>query len=338
MTNDRRTPRRPELPGLPSKSATNPSAAVAPHVSARSSRPQFLESLVPILGGLALIAGAWEASADHIRVFSSPYPLWILLAVNGGIALVAGVVSIFIVEPNAPTADVPDVVLVPRKEWESLQRRLRASGREPRRPDGVGPDRSPFEPARVVPAVGASRVSDNGPTRYDPAPQRPARSGRTLPGGPLGRERALLELQCIAEGALFASQNLGSAELSKLVDDASPDLTRIAAILDVAGSELESPSELLLRLLRLHAFMQVLPSGGRFTVESTRRLAIRLKGKISREDPPHDSGGATVLVGPDPDEVDAISRELAPERDGPSRDSVTRRRPSLGQTTAASPS
>jgi hypothetical protein len=97
---------------------------------------QLFARLFPFLVSAPLLAGAWLASADHVRILSSPFPLWIILALNGVIAAVAGAIALFSTG-DGPIDDAPEMIRVPRSEWESLQRRqaLAQCVTESRRPD-----------------------------------------------------------------------------------------------------------------------------------------------------------------------------------------------------------
>jgi hypothetical protein len=278
----------------------DPSPPVEANLPDRSPRHRLRESLgrrstecfLLAAGGSGLLAGAWDAALNHVRLFSSTYPLWILLALNGAIALATAVAAAFVPDPEVLLAEDPGTVRVPREEWESLQRRFRPVPQEVRRGDRGRPVPSLHGLGRVSSASGVPRsrgtLTTNGSW---------ARSGTTTTRKPalattLGREEALLELHCIADGALFASDNLGSDELAGLINDSSADLTRIADTLNTEIDEGESSSQLLIRLLRRHAIMRAPPIGGRITVASIGKLATRLNclGPKGRLPPPRVSG------------------------------------------------
>jgi hypothetical protein len=275
---------------------------------------RFRDSILLFLAGGALLGAAWASAAHQVRVFSSPYPLWILLALNAAIAMMAGVAAGFVVEPDPTSEDDAGLVRVPRSEWESLQRRLRNSGRENSR-------RDPVAPLLVVPEVDPGASCPSAPPtpifRFLPSPPVDLTTGileTDLPGVRYRREQGLLELQYIAEGALFASDNLGAVELAGLIEDSRSALLRISQTLGVLGQEGENPSELLIRLLRLHWKMKETPLGGRFTVANIGRLANRLIRELDPNSLATSFGLPRNELGVPDAEFDAIDRELAPTR------------------------
>jgi hypothetical protein len=330
----------PDDPAFSPGSGPNLTEEIPRPESGEPARGRIAESLLLALAGGGLLAGAWAASVHHLRVFSSPYPLWILLALNGVFALGTGVVAVFVPDSGPFILDGPDVIRVPRDEWEALQRRLRPVGQRSQRPAGVAlvpfehkldpglsaPSVAPsveFIPAQSIPVqnIPAQAVPVQAiPVQPIPALLPPTYPSPTELSAAPRREQALAELQSIAEGALFASENLRSEELKGLVDDSSADLARIARTLDVGVLDGEGPSQLLIRLLRLHTAMQAPPSGGRFAVASVGQLATRLNVQGSRLGLGPSPKSSSSRLRPASDDFDAIAREMAPAVDGPRRE------------------
>jgi hypothetical protein len=298
---------------------------------------QFSDGLLLALAGLGLLAGAEYSSLHHLRVFSSPFPLWILIALNGAIALVAGVAAACMPDPAPPRPEDPNVLRIPRKEWDSLQRRLRLAGLESAWPDNTGLLRLQRDLDRGGSPEPASSTMEHPPGANLPGAPRQVGAGRLSPAAAGGRERALLELQCIAEGALFASENLSVEEVEGLIDDSSADLIRIAKSLDVGWIDGERSSELLIRLLRLHITMRTPPSGGRFAVASIGQLATRLQCRGRKSTPPPVLATPADQVRTPSDEFDAISRELAPVDDSASRGPTRSQRATGRESASANP-
>jgi hypothetical protein len=337
VTNHRTLPAHPVLPRLSSRSGGDRSEHLPRPGWPEVLRRQFSDGLLLALAGVGLLAGAGYSSLHHLRVFSSPFPLWILLAVNGAIALVAGVAAACMPEPTPPRPEDPDVLRVPRKEWDSLQRRLRLAGLESAWPDNTGLlrlQRELDQGGSLGPASSAMQHPTGG---TGSGPMLVTRAGRPSPAVAREREHLLLELQCIAEGALFASENLRVEEVEGLIDDSSADLIRIAKSLDVKLIDGERTSELLIRLLRLHMIMTTPPAGGRFAVASIGQLANRLQCRGRSSTPPPVPATAAVQVGTPSDEFDAISRELAPADDSTSREPTKPQKSTGRQPGAASP-
>ena len=85
-----------------------------------SIRVRLHAGLPLLLLGSVLLGGAWAASADRLRIFSWPYPVWILLAMNATVILGAAFVGAFIREPSTLAEDDPELVHIPRARWESI--------------------------------------------------------------------------------------------------------------------------------------------------------------------------------------------------------------------------
>jgi hypothetical protein len=271
-----------------------------------------------LLAGVAFWAGAWAASAGRIRVFGSPYPLWILLALNGTVAAIAGMASVFVTEADRPTGEDPEVVRVPRVQWESLQRR-------------AGVERPPSRPApRAVTIPAWSEVDHVALTANPVLPAKsllppppvpvsaPSPSRAQVPASPLRLEMGLLELQGIARGAIYTGEKLGSEELRTLLDGSSDDLTQISVLVGEPRRPGEASSALLVRLLRLLPTIQGLPPG-RFNVADWDRLAGRLSTMIPARTPARDSRdhprSSRADVGAAMDELESVLRDLEPESD-----------------------
>jgi hypothetical protein len=124
---DRRTGHRHPI----SREPPAPRAVIA-GTTVEPASGQFRSSLYLFLVSAPLLAGAWIASVDHIRLFSSPYPLWIILALDGIVAALAGTLGLFYGDGDRPIDDDPETVRVPRAEWESVQRRLAVAQRSTR--------------------------------------------------------------------------------------------------------------------------------------------------------------------------------------------------------------
>jgi hypothetical protein len=132
MTRQRATPnrfstgRRPLSGQPPAPMAPTPGASVDP-ASGRSRTSLYL-----FLVSAPLLGGAWIASVDHVRLFASQYPLWIILALDGIVAALAGILGLFYGDADRPTDDDSETVRVSRAEWESVRRRLAAAQRSTR--------------------------------------------------------------------------------------------------------------------------------------------------------------------------------------------------------------
>jgi hypothetical protein len=238
-----------------------------PPISPRSwrDREEFaarLRTAYPLfLVGAAFLAGALAASVAHARILASPYPLWILLGLNGGIAAVAGTGFLF-VRPSKepPPEDDPETIRVPRAAWERLLAE-RSLGRAPR----------PWDEA-------ASRSA------REPTPSPAARSGPAAPRAPVFRapdpialqqEVALLELQSLAESAVATAENLGAAELEAFADGSGEELARLATTLGLRVRSAETG------LARLERLLREVPSRSRLALgpklaEELEELAVRL--------------------------------------------------------------
>ena len=221
-----------------------------------------LRESFPLLAiGFAFLAGALVASLGHWRVFNSIYPLWVLFAINGVVAAGAGSAALFVEEPDRPIDNDPNVVRVPRVQWEALLRRLDSASRatlerseqpewaEPSMPSlAAAPAMSPPAPeARTRRGPGGRRTvvvtpAAPPPEPLVPPPQTPAPAHR--------KELESLEVQGIAESALATAEALGPSELGALIRTSGPELASIAERWDIPGPSTEGPDALLARLLR----------------------------------------------------------------------------------------
>ena len=287
-------------------------------------RERFREAAPLAAVGLAFLAGAALASLDHWRIFSSEFPLWILLALDGGVAVIAGGMAFFVAEPDRPIDDDPGIVRVPRAEWESLLRRLeivtRSTGQRGAAPEWseallpapVTRAPSPGGPAPSAPSAGATA----GPTAAPAPPPVPAPSREEL-----RREMGWLELQGFAESAVSTGESLGPSELQALLEASIADLERIAAELGRPRDPGEPPAELLLRLLREEPGQSV-KAGTRWRPPELDRLAKRLEEILPKAKTPADQRRSVT------DEFEALLRELETTAQAPPE----RRKPSGGKT------
>jgi hypothetical protein len=280
-------------------------SGLPPSRTLTSTRDRLRESLPLLLAGTAFWSGAWAASAYHVRLFSSPYPLWIVLALNGGVLAVAGTASVFLSKPDQPFGEDPDVVRVPRSQWEAL-----TSGT----PTILGSS----EPPSVPPAVfGITEVVETIVPAEPQLPTVPAieldtplRTSDIAPS-PLRRDVALLELRGIAEGAISIGQDLGVEELQTLLQASTEDLSRISRLLGALARLGESPADLLIRLLRLPPpDSAAVPAPGSET--ESERLAATLSSMIPQRDGPGGSPVAPRNSATAADEIDELLRELEP--------------------------
>ncbi|MCI4367348.1 MAG: hypothetical protein L3K08_06320, partial [Thermoplasmata archaeon] len=263
---------------VPEPSLPAPAVPEAPRPL--SWRDRFRESAPLAAVGLAFIAGAALASVDRLRVLSSNFPLWILLALDGGVAVVAGGMAFFVAEPDRPIDDDPNVVRVPKAEWESLLRRLEIVSRTPGSRGGAPEWSESWAPVPVA----AHSLTSTATAPASVPPAATAASGGPSPAGPAGapsredlrREMGWLELQGFAESAVTTGESLGGHELRNLLDASGADLARIANELGRPREPGEPPLELLLRLLRDDAGF-VGSSGALWRPPELDRLAKRLQ-------------------------------------------------------------
>jgi hypothetical protein len=268
-------------------------------------RKRVAESFPLVLAALGFLAGAWFASTHQLRIFSSPYPLWIVLALNAVVAALAGIAGLFVMEPEGLPEVDSSVVTIPRSEWEALTLPARAP---PSPLDGPRPwvtalpDWATLDP--VVPKVMTA------PVRLAPPP-------RTTPPTPvvdataLRREMALLELEGIAEGGVATGENLGTQELQTFLDVASEDLTRISKLLGAPRRLDETPSAVLVRLLRLAPTMKGLPPG-RLTATNMERLATKLTALVPTPNERRSFHGPGADLEAAANEFEELLRELEP--------------------------
>jgi hypothetical protein len=167
------------------------------------------ESVLCLLAGGMFVTGAWAASAYHLRIFSSPFPLWIVLAANGAIALTLGVAAWFVRDAPPPDAEGDeDLVRVPRALWESVQSRARAGG-SPTRPPRGGWVARPAHSA--VPPI--ARGASSGTRAGVPAPRTTSRGSLRAPRASLRRrELGRIEFYGSADCDLFAGENSGNPD------------------------------------------------------------------------------------------------------------------------------
>jgi hypothetical protein len=249
----------------------------APSPVPSSSRTRIVERVGPFVAGAALVGLAWMAWRDHTRVFDSPFPLWIILVLNGMIALLVGVIGAGMVDSDAPAEDDPEMVRVPRPEWESLQRQVRAIRLRNKPTAGVGGITAelPHDPLQPAMPPGSSAQSATG------------RTVPTLEGPPaavdvvaLRRQTGLIELDRFAEIVLFTIDYPGGGTVETLLEDSTSDLIRMSKLLGAPRQFGEGAATLLLRLLRLEPTMNdAVP--GRYTFADTERLTLLLERMVS---------------------------------------------------------
>jgi hypothetical protein len=241
--------------------AVRSSRPIAPPVDPESFRGRLREAFPLLVVALAFLLGALVASALHARLFSSEYPLWILLGLNGGLAAIAGAASFFVREDVSD--EDPDLMLVPRAAWEELVRE-RAPPR-PAPPEPGGRPRWDESVEERAPPPAPRRKPSPQPSLLASVPAmisrtRPVSSGTSPPGEEVAPPRTspemlrlevgLLELQGFAETAVATGENVGPDELERLLASTSDAITRLGATLGLPTREHEPTGPHLLRLLR----------------------------------------------------------------------------------------
>jgi hypothetical protein len=112
-------------------------------------RARLWEGTPLFLASASLFVGAWAASDYHIRILSSPFPLWILLALDGVVAALVGAIALFVAEPDTSADDDPLTIRVSRVQWESLLRAfngLEPPSEIPGPPTALSPPGPPGDP------------------------------------------------------------------------------------------------------------------------------------------------------------------------------------------------
>jgi hypothetical protein len=290
---------------------------IRPAAELPSLKVRLEEGLPLLLLGSALLLGAWAASADRLRIFSSPYPVWILLAMNGTVILGAALVGAFLREPSVLPEDDPELVHVPRARWESLLQRVETVDRTTLEQASAAHLREETlaiseRPDQSHPAADSRPPVVIAPTRsVDP----PLSSDRNA--SELRSEMALFELRGIAEAAITTSEKLEGKDLHALLEDYAVDLAHLSEVLKAPRRRNETPRALLVRLLRRSLKTGHLSSEWR---AETRRLVDRIQlmdlGAIKGLRSTIPAKQLDVAA----DELDALVSELEPR-------SALRRRP-----------
>ena len=295
--------------GIPSGPDRGRRPRVWPSADPPDWRRRIRESLPLVAAGAGFLAGAAVASAAHVRLLSSPFPLWIVLALNGVLASAAGTAAVFLDEPDRPIDDDPDTVRVSRVEWEALLRRLEsASQKASSRPSAPGLPawlEGP-EPVRPIPPPSPSKVPET--PAVPPGATLPAVVPNAQAPEALRREMGLLELQSLGASAVATGENLGTEELRSLIDTSADDLGRIAEVLGAPRRPGESSEALMVRLLRDAPTMERLPVG-RFAAEEMRKMVQRLSAVLPSEPIPRGAAPAAEIGSP-VDEFDSLLKEL----------------------------
>jgi hypothetical protein len=175
-----------------------------------SLRSRLWMSLPLFAASAGFLAGAWVASNDHIRVLSSPFPLWIVLALNAAVAAIVGAAATILTEPDPTVDDDEQMIRVPRVQWESMQRRLVAAHRR----DELRSPAVEIHPPAVVTIQVVPRAS-LAPCPEARPPSIPLPGGHPLWSIPeihntvLPCESERLECHGIASDALFPHEHHG---------------------------------------------------------------------------------------------------------------------------------
>lgn len=245
-----------------------------------------LEGTLPLfLISAALGAAAWAVSVYRVRLFGSEYPLWIILALDAGVIAVAGTAALFLREPDRTDDDDSDMVRVPRVVWESSQHRSAAAG--------TGSGRSPTK--------GASNLASGGTDALA-----------------LRRETGMIEIQDIAERAIFTHEERGGIAVQKQIEASAHDLIQIAKMLGAPRRSGETPSTLLIRLLGLPLQGRDFPQGRLTPADTERRLAQLIAIEATPADLLGSRDSQDDLAGPQ-DEFDALLQELEQSGDPATR-------------------
>jgi hypothetical protein len=308
---------------------TTPGETLAPAVSdsgrtVETVRIGFHEGAPLFLVGAAFLSSAWAASVYHLRILASPYPMWILLVMNGAIIVAAGTVGLFVRESEHLPNDDPEMIQVPRARWESLLSRLE-------------PLQTPVRPSPPIPIIPPAPAS--GRFVPTPRPTLPLRVPLTAPREPrrparvstqdtertaLRRGMGVLELHGIAEAVITTGEKLGGEELEALLEDSAVDLDHLSELLGAPARRNEPPVAILLRLLRLSQTMEGLPPG-RFTAVDVEQLIVKLSTLNSVPNTLRRSRSPPSEVGAAADEFEALLRELAPGAAAPKRSDEARK-------------
>jgi hypothetical protein len=270
-----------------------------------------LRSGLPLfLLGAALVVGAWVASAERLRIFSSPYPVWILLTMNATVLLGAGFVGTLIREPPLLPEDDPDLVHVPRARWELLLERLEESTRkEPEpTPPPMRTETSPITEAMVVAPLPVVVVQP--PPVLPAAPSRARVAATVEDASTLRREMALFELRGIAVAAITTGQKLGGEELQALLEGCAVDLAHLSELLGAPRRRNEAPTALLVRLLRRSVKTANLSPA---RVLETERLVDQIRAMDSGSTLGRRSSTPLTDLGVAADEFEALLEELTPK-------------------------
>jgi hypothetical protein len=305
----------PDTP--PARGAAPATGARAPKVShslrpVDSVRARLRESAPLFLIGAAFFAGVWVASADHVRVLTSPYPLWILLAINGAVALVAGSTSVFVTNPDPAIDDDPDILRVRRDQWEALVRDLKVPHRVSGPPSWMT-DRSPAWSALLpgdVPGTGRSASASGDVLDRRPGPVAGlAATGADDSSSPRGK--GLLELRGIAQNIVASGELLGGEELQRALDASAGDLTRVSELLGAPRGAGESSYYLLIRLLSVPSGPYRISADPAAAAER-ERLAVRLNAMMPVAHVPGSPQIARRNLTDATDAFDAILKEIEP--------------------------
>ena len=155
-----------------------------------------LRAATPLLVlGVVGVALAADLRASPAAVGHPILPLWILALGIGIIALGGGAVLLIAPSPtpSAPLPPEPDVVVVPRSEWERLVSRVRALATA----DARGAGEPPSPPSWTTPGAPAGRPMAVDPPVEEPTPTPsvPPTSFAPAPAaaGPPSRPRPMIE-------------------------------------------------------------------------------------------------------------------------------------------------
>jgi hypothetical protein len=240
--------------------------------SPNSLRDRLATSFLLFLASAAFVTAAWAASRYRIRLLGSPFPLWIILALNGAIVGGVGVAAVFL-RVSDSSEDDPEVVRLPRAQWESMVRRLENV------PKPVAA--APAAMVEVVaPGTDWKAVPRGTSPPSTPSPPFDAGAGTVLerqirPTDALtpSREEGVVEVQDLAERAISTGTENGPGALGPLLESSTADLTRISKLLGAPRRTGEAPSALLIRLLLLPLKRRGFPRGRLSEADTLRRVA-----------------------------------------------------------------
>jgi hypothetical protein len=219
---------------------------------ADSLRGRLVESIPLFLASATLWAAAWAASTYRIRLLGSPFPLWIVLALNAAVIGCVGIAAMSLRTPEQTNEDDAEVDREPRAQDESSQRRADALVRTRPLDPTTATFASPSE--LVVVRSAAAPIPASSPSDpVGPSPGSVATAPAPRGAGALALRRAtgLLEVREIADRAISAGEQHGSDALQQLLDSSARDLTQIAKLLGAPRLPGEATAPLMIRLLRV---------------------------------------------------------------------------------------